>query len=57
MILNLNKDFFLGAIIWYLMLNCTYCAILGVLNERHPKTYSVVDNIFLAALCLGWVLA
>jgi hypothetical protein len=57
MILNLNKDFFLGAIIWYLMLNCIFCACLGLIDAERPKKYSTVDNIILAALCLGWVMA
>ena len=57
MILNLNKDFFLGAIIWYLMLNCIVCAIAGLTGVERPNKYSTVDNIVLAVLCLGWVLA
>ncbi len=57
MILNLNKDFFLGAIIWYLLLNCTFGALLGLLGEKRPDTYSTTDNLLLAILCLGWVIA
>jgi hypothetical protein len=57
MILNLNKDFFLGAIIWYLLLNCTYAAFLGLVGELRPQKYSIIDNLLLAILALGWILA
>lgn len=57
MILSFNKDFFFGAIIWYLLLNCTFGALLGLLGEERPKTYSTLDNLFLAILCLGWIIA
>ena len=57
MILNLNKDFFFGALIWLLMIEGIGSAILGLIGEERSKKYSSVDNIILAAICLGWILA
>ena len=57
MILNLNKDFFFGAFIWYLLLNCIGSAICGVLEEERPKKYSVLDNLTLAVILLMWILS
>jgi hypothetical protein len=57
MILNLNKDFFLGALIWYLMLNSIYAMFLSLIGEKRPDTYSAPDNFVIAVICLGWVMA
>jgi len=57
MILNLNKDFFLGSIIWYLMINCILCASLGLMGSERSNKYSTVDNLLLASLCFCWVIA
>ncbi len=57
MILNLNKDFFLGALIWYLMLNSISAVFLSLIGETRPNTYSAPDNFIIAVICLGWVLA
>jgi hypothetical protein len=57
MILNLNKDFFLGALIWYLMLNSIYAMFLSLIGEKLPNTYSAPDNFVIAVICLGWVMA
>jgi hypothetical protein len=57
MILNFNKDFFFGALVWYLLLNSTYALFLSLIKEKRPDTYSAPDNFIIAIICLGWVLA
>ena len=57
MILNLNKDFFLGALIWYLLITGTLGLFLSLICEERPKTYSAPDNFVVAIICLGWVLS
>jgi hypothetical protein len=57
MILNLNKDYFLGALIWYLLLNSIYAMVLSLIGAERPNTYSAPDNFIIAILCLGWIVA
>lgn len=57
MILNLNKDFFLGAIIWYFMIGNIFGVMCGIIGSEREKTYSIPDCLIMATLCLGWVIA
>ena len=57
MILNLNKDFFLGCFFWYLALNYCFNTVKGILGVDIPKTYSVIDSFLMATLCVGWIFA
>lgn len=57
MTLNLNKDLFLGALIWYLLITGILGLFLSLIGEERPKTYSAPDNFIVALICLGWVLS
>jgi uncharacterized membrane protein len=56
-ILNLNKDFFFGAFIWYMLLNGILMMFLSLIGEKRKDTYSFADGFILAIICIGWVLA
>lgn len=55
--INLNKDFFFGALIWYIMLNAILVMFLSLIGAERNNSYSFWDGIFIAIICMGWVLA
>jgi hypothetical protein len=57
MIFDINKSFFFGMLIWYIMLNGIIVAINGLLGAKRDNTYSTADGVVTAAICLGWILA
>lgn len=57
MILNLNKDFFLGALIWYIMITAILQIILSIIGAEKETTYSAWDGIVMVVICLGWIIA
>lgn len=57
MILNLNKDFFLGALVWYIMLNAGFHAFQSVVEAERNHRYSFWDEAIVTIICAGWILA